>query len=105
MSIELYGAGPKGTMTETQGREQKITRNPDFLDTSTRLNNVSKSSGFLSLATRESKAEKWQKYKALVLGKNITIDAETSAGNNEFLSTVTPGNPWSILSINNLVFV
>jgi hypothetical protein len=115
MSIELYGAGPKGASTGTQGREQKITRNANFstvivdengIGTTTPhiLNNVAASNGLLSFSTRYAKNQ-WDKYKALVLGKNITIDAEASAGVNEFPANVTTDNPWSDLGVSSLVHV
>jgi hypothetical protein len=80
MSIELYGAGTPGK------KELKITRDPDYPTRTTQALNYMSSGtdGFISMSKKSGGTEK---YKALVLGKNITIDAEGTAGTNDFIGS------------------
>jgi hypothetical protein len=96
ISIELYGAGPFGLTPTTQLREQKITLDTNYANEDFQLeqtincagsNGIITSYGFISL-TFGGFLDLNCKYKALVLGKNITIDAEKIAfGTNS-------GNVW-----------
>jgi hypothetical protein len=107
ISIELYGAGPFGLTPTTQQREQKITLDKNFTSGSnTQWINVYGgatgeitpigSSGFISL-TFTGYMNYNCKYKALVLGKNITIDAEKIA----FASGTS--NAWGAIGATYLI--
>ncbi|MDR1231086.1 MAG: chitobiase/beta-hexosaminidase C-terminal domain-containing protein [Spirochaetaceae bacterium] len=100
ISIELYGAGLPGVTTTTQGREQKITRNATFsTDPAVQaLNGTGNGvkSGFLSVTNNYT-----AKYKALVLGKNITIAGD---GSNNPVSISGEG-PWKMLAASTLIYV
>jgi hypothetical protein len=93
MSIELYGAGPSGS------KEQKITRADTFttVEMSDRFNALANGYGFISTLPAVTTA----KYTALVLGKNITIDAEGSASANYFHGSQT--TTWSTLAVTSLI--
>jgi hypothetical protein len=70
MSVELYGAGQPGL------KDLRVTRSEVYSSSQTTqmLNYYSSgASGFITMVARG------EKYKALVLGKNITIDVEASA--------------------------
>jgi hypothetical protein len=81
ISIELYGVG-------TPGLELKITRNPSYANRYTQmLNFTGYGDGFISL----TECNGWtKKHKAVVLGKNITIDVEASSADPFTGSGSTP---------------
>ncbi|MDR1095686.1 MAG: hypothetical protein LBL31_04800, partial [Spirochaetaceae bacterium] len=97
ISIEFYGAGPAGD------KEQKITLKAAYSTTSsTQGLNASgggTQDGFISMVFRPTGAKK---YKALVLEKNITIDAEGSAMQNQFIMTSSE-SPWYKLNVTRLI--
>jgi hypothetical protein len=93
MSVELYGAGQPGS------KELKITRD-DGYSTDIQLqmlNYISSIEGFISL--------RGIKYATLVLGKNITIDAEgiSTDINTQFLSA--GGGTWRSMLVSYLIYV
>jgi hypothetical protein len=96
MSIELYGAGPVA-------KQLNITRNPTYSvsRSAQMLNYQSGANGFISLVDTETYRPSIR-YKALVLGKNITIDAEGSA-ENPF--TQSGNGPWRTLRVECLIDV
>jgi hypothetical protein len=103
MSIEFYGAGQAGK------REQKITRNDTYLTGgSVQVLNHDVgiiSNGFISLMNQSLK----KRYKALILEKNITIDAGgvDTAGNlyeTHKLSGIN-NTIWGIRTVSCAVYI
>jgi hypothetical protein len=104
MSIEFYGAGQAGQ------REQKITRNDTYLTGGSVLvfnHDVDMDSlGFISLM---NKAQQQKRYKALVLGKNITIDAGGVSPTGSLIEdhklSGTNSTVWGTRSVRSVVAV
>jgi hypothetical protein len=108
ISIQLYGAGVPG------GAEKKITRvaNPDKSDYTNVLNpaNGNGQYGLISLyrfgEASYINSGYQPKYKALVLGKNITI---TGNGLNDDITTggafKPADNPWNLMGIRHFLSV
>jgi hypothetical protein len=94
ISIELYGTGSHGA------KELEITRNDSYVEdgaSAYQLNYYLTAQSFIILATKSN-----PKYTALILGKNITVDAKGSVADPVASTGVAP---WGKLKVSTLFYI